>query len=486
MYRVDAPHGRHATYAARRPVWLNLSPLAISSVLIACDFIASFVSLATSHLLYQRVFLNGGTVLDTISMAGLAGVIIVSIIAIKDGYNFTNLADRRFQLFVTLQAWLFGFFVIGWVAFLSKVTEDFSRVGVTSGFLAGLVILVTTRLSLMQLFTHLAAKGDLKLRSAFVIFAVTPDEQQRRLQQLEAEGTTLVGVTALPSTCVNKSTLRMQIAAIAFEVKNALATKECEAVYLFLPWSRPNVIKEFKRSLMQLPLPIYLFANDEYDHIVSGRGMRVSAMPAFEIQRAPLSLFERAVKRSLDISVSSVLLLLLSPLLLLTSLSILLESGKPILYRQKRNGFGGRRFDILKFRTMSVCDDETSFTQAKRGDTRITPLGHILRRLSIDELPQLWNILRGDMSLVGPRPHPVALDNQYDAVIAKYAARHHMKPGLTGWAQINGSRGETPTVASMQARVTHDLWYIDNWSIWLDIKILLSTAFIVPFDQNAH
>jgi lipopolysaccharide/colanic/teichoic acid biosynthesis glycosyltransferase len=106
--------------------------------------------------------------------------------------------------------------------------------------------------------------------------------------------------------------------------------------------------------------------------------------------------------------------------------------------------------------------------------------------MSIDELPQLWNILRGHMSLVGPRPHPVALNNQYDALIAKYAARHHMKPGLTGWAQINGCRGETPNVASMQARVTHDLWYIDNWSLWVDIKILLSTAFVVPFDSNAH
>jgi exopolysaccharide biosynthesis polyprenyl glycosylphosphotransferase len=246
------------------------------------------------------------------------------------------------------------------------------------------------------------------------------------------------------------------------------------------------VIGEFKQTLMQLPLPVYLFANDEYGQILNGRGMRVSAIPAFEIQRAPLSLFERAIKRSLDIAVSLVHLVLLSPLLVLTGISIVLESGRPILYRQKRNGFGGKQFDILKFRTMTVCDDEKSFTQVKKGDMRITPLGHLLRRMSIDELPQLWNILRGDMSLVGPRPHPVALDNQYDALIAKYAERHHMKPGLTGWAQINGCRGETPNVASMQARVTHDLWYIDNWSIWVDIKILFSTAFIVPFDSNAY
>jgi exopolysaccharide biosynthesis polyprenyl glycosylphosphotransferase len=338
----------------------------------------------------------------------------------------------------------------------------------------------------MHVLVRLAASGSLKLRSAFAIFAVSPPEQQRRMQQLEEEGTTLVGVATMSSTQLKQLSLRNRIEAIAGDVKNALSTKECDAVYLFLPWSQPHVISEFKQTLMQLPLPVYLFANDEYDQILSGRGMRVSAMPAFEIQRAPLSLFDRAVKRGLDIAVSLVLLMLLSPLLLLTGLSILLESGRPILYRQRRHGFGGKPFDILKFRTMTVCDDEYSFSQAKKGDKRVTPLGHILRRMSIDELPQLWNILRGDMSLVGPRPHPVALNNRYDALIAKYAERHHMKPGLTGWAQINGCRGETPNVAIMQARVSHDLWYIDNWSIWVDIRILFSTAFIVPFDSNAH
>ena len=475
-----------AAYVTGNRASINLSPPAIAAILIVSDFIVSVASLASFHLLYQRLFLNGGTVLDTLSMAGLAAVIAVSIVALRDGYAFANLSDRRFQLFVTLQGWFFGFFVIGWAAFLSKTTSDFSRIGVTTGFIFGLGILLAARLSLIQLLIRLAARGSLKLRSAYAIFAVSDDEQLRRLEQLEHEGTTLVGVAALPTNTMKKSALREQVELIVNEVKAALSVKECEAVYLFLPWSQPTLISEFKRSLMQLPLPIYLFANDEYEPIVSGRGMRVSAMPAFEIQRAPLSLLERAIKRGLDVSVSLILLTLLSPMLLLTSIAVLFESGRPVLYRQKRKGFGGRRFEILKFRTMYVCEDEQAFTQAKKGDARITPLGQILRRLSIDELPQLWNILCGDMSLIGPRPHPVALDNKYDAVIAKYADRHHMKPGLTGWAQINGCRGETPNVASMNARLTHDLWYIDNWSIWLDIKILLLTAFITPFDANAR
>lgn len=481
-----ASQGTHAAYAPPSRAWLNLSPVAIAGILIACDFVVSVLSLAGADLAYQRIILNGGDVVDTFSMAGLAGIITVSIIAIRDGYNFTNLPDRRLQVLVTLQAWFFAFFVIGWAAFLSKITNDFSRIGVTTGFIVGLAAILAARLSLMQFLIRLAANGSLKLRSAYAIFAVGDAERQRRLEQLEHEGTTLVGVTALPVETASESAVGTQVASVINDVRAALATRECEGVYLFLPWSQPALIGAFKTSLMQLPLPIYLFATDEYDQILGGRGMRVSTMPAFEIQRAPLSLIERAIKRSLDIAVSLASLVLLSPMLLLTSAAILIDSGRPILYRQKRKGFVGRGFEILKFRTMYVCEDEKQFSQAKKGDARITPLGHVLRRMSIDELPQLWNILWGDMSLVGPRPHPVALDNHYDAQIAKYAARHHMKPGLTGWAQINGCRGETPDVQTMHARVTHDLWYIDNWSIWLDIKILLSTAFIVPFDSNAR
>jgi len=487
MYPADIrSQSQQADYTAQRPAWISVSPAAIASILIICDIIVSFGSLGAAYLLYYHLFLDGIKVFDTISIAGLATVIIVSIIALKDGYNFTTLADRRLQLRITLQAWLFGFFVIGWIAFLSKTTDEFSRIGVTTGFLFGLATLLIARLSLIQFLVRLAANGSLKLRSAYAIFAVSATEQRQRLQQLEREGTTLVGVAVLASAQLKQSTLPTQIEAIAADVKKSLSTEECDAVYLFLPWSQPHVIGEFRRALIPLPLPVYLFANDEYDRILSGRGMRVSSMPAFEIQRAPLTVFDRAIKRGLDIAVSLVLLVLLSPLLIMTGLAILIESGRPILYRQKRKGFGGKRFDILKFRSMTVCEDEKTFTQATRDDPRVTPLGHILRRVSIDELPQLWNILCGDMSLVGPRPHPVALDNQYDALIAKYAERQHMKPGLTGWAQVHGLRGETPNVATMEARVAHDLWYIENWSVWLDIRIILRTAFIVPFDSHAR
>ncbi|PZO72916.1 MAG: polyprenyl glycosylphosphotransferase, partial [Mesorhizobium amorphae] len=133
-------------------------------------------------------------------------------------------------------------------------------------------------------------------------------------------------------------------------------------------------------------------------------------------------------------------------------------------------------YRILKFRSMSVMEDGDEVRQATRADKRVTRVGAFIRSTSIDELPQFWNVLHGEMSVVGPRPHAVAHDDVYDTLIVEYAARRHMKPGLTGWAQVKGCRGETPTVEAMQQRVTHDLWYIDNWSLWLDVKIVLRTV----------
>jgi putative colanic acid biosynthesis UDP-glucose lipid carrier transferase len=175
----------------------------------------------------------------------------------------------------------------------------------------------------------------------------------------------------------------------------------------------------------------------------------------------------------------------LSPLLLIVAVAIKLESSGPVLFKQQRCGFNGRRFTIYKFRTMSVLEDGPTIAQAKVGDARLTRLGGWLRRTSIDEIPQLINVLEGTMSVVGPRPHAVAHDNEFDKAIRNYAYRRRMKPGLTGLAQIKGFRGPTPTPASIERRVKHDLRYIDNWSLGLDLMILLQTPFELIRGRNA-
>jgi lipopolysaccharide/colanic/teichoic acid biosynthesis glycosyltransferase len=167
----------------------------------------------------------------------------------------------------------------------------------------------------------------------------------------------------------------------------------------------------------------------------------------------------------------------LLPLLTVVSLLILAESGRPLFFRQRRYGFNQQEFRIIKFRTMTTLDDGDVVPQARRNDPRVTPLGRFLRKWNIDELPQLVNVLKGDMSLVGPRPHALSHNREYEQKIALYARRHNVPPGITGWAQVNGLRGETDTEEKMRRRVDHDLYYIDNWSPWLDLRILLLTLF---------
>jgi len=179
-------------------------------------------------------------------------------------------------------------------------------------------------------------------------------------------------------------------------------------------------------------------------------------------------------------------LVVLAPLFVLVVLLIRLETSGPVIFRQRRKGFNGREFTIFKFRTMKVLEDGHIIRQAQRKDARVTRVGAILRATSIDELPQLVNVLCGNMSIVGPRPHAIAHDDGYTKLIANYAFRQHVKPGLSGWAQVNGFRGETANLELMEHRVNCDLWYIKNWSFWLDLRILILTGFELMRRRNAY
>jgi exopolysaccharide biosynthesis polyprenyl glycosylphosphotransferase len=206
---------------------------------------------------------------------------------------------------------------------------------------------------------------------------------------------------------------------------------------------------------------------------------------AFQAQAETLS-HEAANKRFLDLFVSALLIVTLSPVLLLIAVAILLDSKGPVFFRQSRTGLAGQTFRIFKFRSMHVMEDGALVRQCQKNDARVTRVGRFLRSSSLDELPQLFNVLLGDMSLVGPRPHAVSHDEFYGARIATYLLRQSVKPGITGWAQINGLRGETQTVAQMADRVNFDIWYARHASVALDIKILLKTPLAVLRGEGAH
>ena len=197
---------------------------------------------------------------------------------------------------------------------------------------------------------------------------------------------------------------------------------------------------------------------------------------SLRLSRRPLSTADALLKRAFDLVLATAALLLLSPLFALVALLIKLDSPGPVFFLRRRHGFNQEPFRILKFRTMTTADDGAHIAQARNGDPRVTRVGRWLRRWSIDEFPQLVNVLLGDMSLVGPRPHALAHDQAWARKVSRYARRHNVKPGITGWAQVNGLRGEIGTDKAIRQRVEHDLYYIDNWSIWLDILILVRTV----------
>ena len=220
--------------------------------------------------------------------------------------------------------------------------------------------------------------------------------------------------------------------------------------------------------------------------LIQGHPGSVCGMPVISVCETPFNGFDGVAKRASDIVFSSLILLLISPVLLGVAIAVKRSSPGPIIFKQRRYGLDGKEILIYKFRSMTVTEDGSAIEQAHKNDARITPLGAFLRKTSLDELPQFVNVLQGRMSIVGPRPHAVAHNELYRKLIKGYMVRHKVKPGITGWAQVNGLRGETETLDKMQGRIDYDLDYLRNWSLRLDIHIIFKTIALVIKDQRAY
>ena len=256
-------------------------------------------------------------------------------------------------------------------------------------------------------------------------------------------------------------------------------------VFILAPWSHGARIEAAVDAFMRVPASIHLGAERILERFSDVHIQRTGPIATLNLVRRPLTALEVAQKRLFDIVVSAVLLIALSPVLLAVALLVRLDSAGPALFRQRRYGFNQEPFRIVKFRSMNVMEDGRAVAQAEAEDPRVTRLGRLLRRSNLDELPQLINVLLGEMSLVGPRPHAMAHDQHFERSIALYARRHNVKPGITGWAQVNGFRGEIDSPDKIQSRFEHDLYYIDNWSLLFDIRILVMTVISRKAYRNA-
>ena len=257
-------------------------------------------------------------------------------------------------------------------------------------------------------------------------------------------------------------------------------------VYITLPLGSQPRIVELLEQLQDTTASLFFVPDVFGISIIQGRLQDMNGVPVVGICETPFTGTNELVKRISDIIIALVIIVLISPLLLAIAIGVKLSSPGPVLFRQRRNGLDGHEIVVYKFRSMRTMEDGDVVRQATRNDPRVTPFGAFLRRTSFDELPQFFNVLAGTMSIVGPRPHAVTHNKEYRQIIKAYMVRHKVKPGITGWAQVNGQRGETDTVEKMRMRVEYDLEYLRNWSLGLDLKIIASTIRVLFFDRQAY
>ena len=366
--------------------------------------------------------------------------------------------------------------------FLLKVGSAYSRGAMVAFAVVAVALVPVGRLAVGAAARYGIRRGSLRGR-ATVTIGDPAEMESLSAPDLLKFGIDEVARFALVGRSVNGGLSERDRDRVAQAIEASRRMRAVEFA-LILPWSRDRELSEIRSLLRVSALPVRLYPDHKTRALFRRQRERgFDQYFSIKIQREPLGRWELLFKRAVDVTVSLSALIALTPLLIATACLIKLDSRGPVIFRQRRCGFDNREFVMFKFRTMTVLEDDGRIVQAQRNDSRVTRVGRVLRRTSIDELPQLFNILRGEMSLVGPRPHALAHDDEYKASIRNYALRHHVKPGLTGAAQVAGLRGETQRLVEMERRVERDLWYINNWSPALDLRILAQTCVAVLRDE---
>ncbi len=400
-------------------------------------------------------------------------------------YDFPDCAKSRVEIGDIVFCWFTTGLMLAFFAFLLKIGVSYSRGAfVAFYFLAPVGLLGFRKLTKVALSAAVLS-GSVGRRDVVLI------GDFNELAALEPQDLlALFGAAQLNRFTLSQDEDPLNRASMDIRVFNAVANfvraQNCREILLALPWDDARRIEFVRDQVKTLPVAARLLPDMRVRSLTNFASSARQRVLAIEIQRAPLSGLERFIKRAMDIALASVASLFFLPVVALTAIAIKLDSRGPVIFRQDRRGFNGKQFIMFKFRTMTVQENGPVVAQAARNDPRVTPIGRLLRSASIDELPQLLNVLKGDMSLIGPRPHALAHDSYFENVVGDYAFRHHVKPGITGWAQCNGARGATPSVEHISQRVKLDLWYINNWSLWLDIQILIKTFFEVLRKRNAY
>lgn len=469
---TQAKAGARASSSSVDPMRLLIDGLWMADALIV------LVAAAVANLLRQ-----GFTPipLEVSSTALLAAVVTVNTMHMSGAYRAVLTDSFASQVGKAVRAWSIVFAILLILGYLTKTSEIYSRLWMVAWFGTALLGFAALRAWSISQTKRWRRQGRLTRTVAIIELGDGGGgkELARRLQGTTPGEFHLVGLFAEGRSASQRNGIQDLIAlAQLFRIDEVLVAVSGQG---------GAELSSALRRLGTIPTNVRICP------WVAELGVPVRDVGLFmqsamlTIYRRPFTSWSRVVKRAEDLILGTIMTVLLGPIMLLLALAVRLDSPGPALFRQQRLGFNNNIIVVYKFRTMKhVRAPETAVPQAQRGDPRVTRLGRFLRRSSLDELPQLLNVLKGDMSLVGPRPHALAHNEQYAELIDDYLGRHRVQPGITGWAQVNGLRGETDTLDKMQRRVEFDLTYIDNWSVLMDLRIILLTGLSLVFDRDVY
>jgi lipopolysaccharide/colanic/teichoic acid biosynthesis glycosyltransferase len=428
----------------------RLTSVARPTVLVAfllADFTAilgmSWLTGISYHLLVHQYV---GETVNYLKVGLISAVIFVIPNLFRGEYSLPNFFSFRPHLRRSIQLWNVTFIGLLALSLLAQITVIYSRGWILTFYAVTIGVLLALRYAYVRITVFGSRTGLISAQRVFLVGAGRNVEDFVTRYHLRTFGIEIVGCHFLTPVAADAAP-QLRERTLARDLDQAVTgarVLQPEAIVLVMPWQDTDLIDRCADTL------------------------------------------ELLEKRAVDVLAASAALLLLTPMLVVTAILIKLDSRGPVFFLQRRFGFNQKPFQIIKFRSMRICEDGPVIRQAQKDDPRVTRIGRWLRRLNIDEVPQLFNVIKGDMSLVGPRPHALSHDREFERRISTYACRHNVKPGITGWAQINGLRGETDTDEKMRARVEHDLYYIDNWSVWLDLQILVRTVISPTSYRNAY
>jgi Undecaprenyl-phosphate glucose phosphotransferase len=480
-----------ALAVANQKVRTAYSPIVIAGVVRIADFVLlSFVGVALYLLYVARI--------DGFRWDYVSAIIVMSVVAVicfqaADIYHIQVFRGQLRQLTRMASAWAFVFLLFIGVSFFAKLGSAVSRLWMASFFITGLLLLVAQRAALRALIRRWAQQGRLDRRTIIVGADSNGETLIRELNAQEDSDLQILGVFDDRSDKRALDTIAgsPKLGKVDDIIEFARRTR-IDLVLFALPITAEGRILEMLKKLWVLPVDIRLSAHTNKLRFRPRSYSYLGKVPTLDVFEAPITDWDLVMKWLFDRLVGALVLLAASPVMALVALAVKLDSPGPVLFRQKRFGFNNERIDVFKFRSLYHDQADPLATKVvTRNDSRVTRVGRFIRKTSLDELPQLFNVVfNGNLSLVGPRPHAVQgkLQSQlFDEAVDGYFARHRVKPGITGWAQVNGWRGEVDSEEKIQKRVEFDLYYIENWSVLFDIYIMLKTPLsLMTKNENAY